>query len=751
MNSLTVKVLLSKGAIFAAVKFYHFLIDLLMKRFLFAVALLGVILPANAIVWHYDNFNKSKKQCTLVSWGGNQPTSGKLSVPASYKHTDGVTYSVVAIEPHALDNLTKVTEITIPATIIRIGDAKSNSYPSRPMNFDNCPALKKFIVNTSNKSFSAINDMLYVDGKYLLAVPQAIPAGGGSFALPSDTKYISESAFRGNTTITTLTLPRRCNISLNGGLNRAKSIRSYIVTGSGSSYSLSVVDGMLIEGGERIVSCPPKYSAATLTVPSSVDRIEEFAFANTTNLKSIDLSAVSKIGKRAFQNSGLINLTIPGTVTSMGVSTFEGSESLQTIHFECINLTIPERFAKNCRTLARVTSENPIDLIDEAAFKNCSALGQFPFSASTAIYGDSVFTSCGFTKVIYNDDPTNGSTTACEHMFSVCRSLEIIDASAVRGTEEDSFDMFPYFASNCPKLTTLKLPAFTSFWKTNGKPTEPAFGYACVLNHIEMGTLYTLENRPQFCYSPSGATLNFKPKVYIAVTANSKYSEEYNSWAIGSMFQAANGAKVSPQVYVDSYSPSEDYICPTASYFVPGGTLYKYSGAASAGCTVRHNFTIQFEETDDSDLKVTIGQVYPPTADVRDFKVAFNDLEPRNIGTEGSVLSGSAGLVLGYVQKVTVSYTVDGIPMSTIYPKEHWLYGGVDDITVDATGDITVSGRHITGGDGCASITVYNMTGAAVCRVEGNEAYLPDLTPGVYVAEATTTSGKKSTCKFMLR
>ena len=62
-----------------------------------------------------------------------------------------------------------------------------------------------------------------------------------------------------------------------------------------------------------------------------------------------------------------------------------------------------------------------------------------------------------------------------------------------------------------------------------------------------------------------------------------------------------------------------------------------------------------------------------------------------------------------------------------------------------------MSARHITGSDDCASITVYNMTGATVWHEEDNEAYLQDLTPGVYVAEATTTSGKKSTCKFMLR
>ena len=62
-----------------------------------------------------------------------------------------------------------------------------------------------------------------------------------------------------------------------------------------------------------------------------------------------------------------------------------------------------------------------------------------------------------------------------------------------------------------------------------------------------------------------------------------------------------------------------------------------------------------------------------------------------------------------------------------------------------------MSGRHITCGDDCASITVYNMTGATVWHEEGNETYLPGLTPGVYIAEATTTAGRKSTCRFMLR
>lgn len=339
-----------------------------MKHFLTIAALLLAILPANAIIWKYGEYNTSKKQCTLTGWGGTQPSSGKLAIPASYKHTDGVTYKVVTIAPHALDNLTTVTEISIPASVTLIGDAKTNSYPSDPLNFGNCPALKKFIVDSGNKYFSAIDGMLYVDGKYLLSVPQALTVSGGALTLPSTTTYISASAFAGNTTVTTLTLPRRCNINDNGGLNLAKAIKTYKLTGSSGS-PLVIVDGMLLDSNDWLISCPPAMKAASLTVPSSVSRIKDYAFANTTGVKSIDLSAVSKIGNRAFSNSGLTHIDIPGSVTTLGEGTFAQSKSLTSIHIESVDMQISEHFAEGCDALTRVTTENPLKLIDGSAFK----------------------------------------------------------------------------------------------------------------------------------------------------------------------------------------------------------------------------------------------------------------------------------------------------------------------------------------------------------------------------------------------
>lgn len=114
-----------------------------MKRKLLSALIL--ILPAfysNAITYTYGNLDANNKTCSLVSWGGNQPTSGKLTLKETYEK-DGVTYKVVRIAAHALDNLTEVTEITIPANVRRIGDTYGD-YLSSCLNFFNCPKLKKF-------------------------------------------------------------------------------------------------------------------------------------------------------------------------------------------------------------------------------------------------------------------------------------------------------------------------------------------------------------------------------------------------------------------------------------------------------------------------------------------------------------------------------------------------------------------------------------------------------------------------------
>lgn len=93
----------------------------MVKKLLLIIVCIALSLPSHAIIWKYDSFNTTNKTCRLTGWSGTQPTSGKISIKSTYTHTDGVTYTVNSIAKNALNDLTEVTQITIPATVTRIG------------------------------------------------------------------------------------------------------------------------------------------------------------------------------------------------------------------------------------------------------------------------------------------------------------------------------------------------------------------------------------------------------------------------------------------------------------------------------------------------------------------------------------------------------------------------------------------------------------------------------------------------------
>ena len=72
----------------------------------------------------------------------------------------------------------------------------------------------------------------------------------------------------------------------------------------------------------------------SLTIPSSVTWIRDYAFAGCSGLTSLTIpSGVTKIGKSAFEGcSGLTSLTLPSSVTSIGDEAFRGCSGLTSIY-----------------------------------------------------------------------------------------------------------------------------------------------------------------------------------------------------------------------------------------------------------------------------------------------------------------------------------------------------------------------------------------------------------------------------------
>ena len=79
----------------------------------------------------------------------------------------------------------------------------------------------------------------------------------------------------------------------------------------------------------------PYTKLASITFPSNVTTIDESAFEWCAGLESVELEGITTINTKAFYHSGLVNLTVPSTVSKMeGWLTFGCCPNLSTVYYD---------------------------------------------------------------------------------------------------------------------------------------------------------------------------------------------------------------------------------------------------------------------------------------------------------------------------------------------------------------------------------------------------------------------------------
>ena len=105
---------------------------------------------------------------------------------------------------------------------------------------------------------------------------------------------------------------------------------------------LSIGEGCA-ELGEYFLLCPTyndstgmwHYVDTPLTVSfSGVGKIGAYAFMGRAGLQAVDLSGCTELGKSAFNETGLVNITVPGTVKEVPESCFSNCPNVMTITLE---------------------------------------------------------------------------------------------------------------------------------------------------------------------------------------------------------------------------------------------------------------------------------------------------------------------------------------------------------------------------------------------------------------------------------
>lgn len=114
----------------------------------------------------------------------------------------------------------------------------------------------------------------------------------------------------------------------------------------------------------------------TITIPSSVTKIEFYAFADCTSLRSVEIKeGVKEIGYWAFNNCiDLQSITIPSSVEEIGDEAFLFCTSLKSVEIKEGVTQIGAGAFSGCTSLPSITIPSSVTRIIACAFSDCTSL-----------------------------------------------------------------------------------------------------------------------------------------------------------------------------------------------------------------------------------------------------------------------------------------------------------------------------------------------------------------------------------------
>ncbi|WQJ53709.1 MAG: hypothetical protein [Wendovervirus sonii] len=294
-------------------------------------------------------------------------------------------------------------------------------------------------------------------------------------AFPLSVKSFSASAFSGNTGMVTITFGNGTPISAGGTqepftsigtscFNNCTSLTNFncyeysqtwnnITLGSNWSNNLAAqyitcFDLQIPLGGaDRIAYAAPSQITFNTTAFGDAT-VSSHTFINGQGLIKFNKN-VSTIGTNAFNASqyptsaGMTSITLPSSLTSIGISAFSGCTNLQVVNFEdLINLqSLGNQAFLNCTSL--FNNRVPSAVITQHA--------KLPASVTTL--GDAVFSGCtGMTRMVISN--CTSLTSIGANCFKNCSSLTSMALPQTSSTLSLGSSVF----EGCTGLTSMNIP-----------------------------------------------------------------------------------------------------------------------------------------------------------------------------------------------------------------------------------------------------------------------------------------------------
>ena len=446
--------------------------------------------------------------------------SGVVNIPATVAH-DGVTYNVTAVGNLAFSNCTSLTSVNMPSSVTSIGwkgfyGCTGLSAIEIPESvtiigdaaFSNCRGLTALTIPVNVVAIGAnvfdgitlrsltwnarecwtngnMNTYYLTDvtiGNEVMVLPDNFARSSKitSVDLPTSLKYVGVNAFSFCSNLHELTVPVNVidvgDSAFRGlDLDRLTWNARNCWSNGCSSYdywnNYWYVNNLTF--GDEVEVIPDNFayktSISSLTIPSSVKHIGDFAFNRCNSLTDIIIpDGVLTIGEQVFTNCQSVNVvTIGKGVTSIGEGSFEGMDfntynwyprhcESSGIFYGCgyHYLTIgdevevlPRCFAAN----SNITTLNippSVKIIGDYAFEYCYGLTDVVIPNSVTSMGRGVFYGSSVTSVTLS----TSLTSIGENSFRNCNSLT--EVTIPEGVQIIGYEAFSY----CSALTDLSLP-----------------------------------------------------------------------------------------------------------------------------------------------------------------------------------------------------------------------------------------------------------------------------------------------------
>ena len=366
------------------------------KKMLIGAAVLSASANANAYDFEADgmfyNILFQDDKTVEVTYRDTEfdSYSGDVVIPERVAYNNE-TYRVTSIGYLAFLNCGELISIEIPNSITSINEAFYGCESLTAVYISDLSAWMNIDIEDSTSGIYSPLEYahnLYLNGE--LMTDLVIPDGTAeikdhaftrgecfkSVTIPSSVTSIGDSAFSGCFNLTAVNISE---LSAWMNIDFTNPASNPLLPGNHNLYlNGELVTDLVIPDGIAEIKDNVFYGGnfKSATIPYSVASIGESAFADCTNLTSIEMpNSITSIGTAAFANcTGLASVEMPGNVTFLGASVFAGCTKLVSVIIPNSITSISTNIFYNCSSLTSITLPESVTEIFYGVFNGCTSL-----------------------------------------------------------------------------------------------------------------------------------------------------------------------------------------------------------------------------------------------------------------------------------------------------------------------------------------------------------------------------------------